>query len=150
MPDPVDDPRHTAALLQLAHRAYVARVTDAVRAAGHPDVRPAHGGNVFAHLRAEGSRLSELADRAGIADQSASYLVDYLVAHGYLERVPDPTDARAKLIRRTERGWDVERVGEAAIARIEAAAARRLGPARLRALRGLLAELVAALEGDVD
>ena len=140
------DARNTAHLLQAAHRAYVARVAAAVRRAGHPEIRAVHGGNVFAHLSAEGSRLSELAARAGMADQSMSYLVDYLAARGYVERVPDPTDARAKLIRRTERGWAAERAGEAAIAELEAAAARSLGAERLRTLRGMLAELIAALE----
>lgn len=146
MPDPGGDARNTAYLLQAAHRAYVARVADAVRRAGHPEIRAVHGGNVFAHLRAEGSRLSELASRAGMADQSMSYLVDYLAERGYVERVPDPSDARAKLIRRTERGWEAERAGEAAVAKLESAAARRLGAERLRALRGMLAELVAVLQ----
>jgi DNA-binding MarR family transcriptional regulator len=149
-PDQAEDARNTAYLLQAAHRAYVARVADAVRRAGHPELRTVHGGNVFAHLRAEGSRLSELAARAGMADQSMSYLVDYLAQHGYVERVLDPTDARAKLIRRTERGWQAERAGEAAVAQLEAAAARRLGAERLRALRTLLAELAAALEAPTD
>lgn len=146
VPRQAGDAHNTAHLLQAAHRAYVARVADAVRRAGHPEIRTVHGGNVFAHLRAEGSRLSELAARAGMADQSMSYLVDYLAERGYVERVPDPTDARAKLIRRTERGWEAERAGEAAVAKLEAAAAHRLGAERLRALRGTLAELVAALE----
>lgn len=148
MPEPAEDAPNTGRLLHAAERAYVARVSEAVRAAGHPELRAVHGGSVFAHLRAAGSRLSELAERAGIADQSMSYLVDYLAERGYVERVPDPTDARAKLIRRTERGWAAERAGEAAIARIEAAAARRLGSDRLRALRGLLAELAVVLEDD--
>jgi DNA-binding MarR family transcriptional regulator len=140
------DPRNTALLLATAYRAYIARVVDAVARAGHPDVRAVHGANVFAHLDADGSRLSELAARAGIANQSMSYLVDYLEAHGYVERVPDPTDARAKVIRRTPRGWEAERAGEAAIAELEAAAARRLGADELAELRRLLVELAAALE----
>ena len=146
MSEPADDPRNTGLLLEAAWRAYLARVVEAVRGAGHPEIRAVHGGTVFAHLAADGSRLSELAARAGIADQSMSYLVDYLAERGYVERVPDPTDARAKLIRRTERGWAAERAGEAAIAMLETAATRRLGAERLRALRSALAELVAALE----
>lgn len=148
--DRAGDAPNTGYLLQAAHRAYVARVADTVRRAGHPELRVVHGGNVFAHLGAEGSRLSELAARAGMADQSMSYLVDYLAERGYVERVPDPTDARAKLIRRTDRGWAAERAGEGAIAELEAAAARRLGAERLRALRGLLVELAGALGGEPD
>ena len=143
-----DDPRNSAQLLNTAYRAYLARLTEGIARAGHPDVRAVHGGNVFAHLPADGARLSELAARAGMANQSMSYLVDYLEAHGYVERVPDPTDARAKVIRRTPRGWEAERAGEATIARLEAAAARRLGASRMRELRRLLVELATALEDE--
>jgi DNA-binding MarR family transcriptional regulator len=143
-----DDPRNTALLLAAAYRAYLARLTEGVARAGYPGIRAVHGGNVFAHLRAGGSRLTELAARAGMANQSMSYLVDYLAARGHVERVPDPTDARAKVIRRTERGWASERAGAATIARLEAAAARRLGARELRELRRLLVTLTAALEDE--
>ena len=45
--------------------------------------------------------MSELARRAQITKQSMSELVAHLERHGYVERVPDPDDRRAKLVRAT-------------------------------------------------
>ena len=145
-PDEGDEQPNTAWLLHGAYQAYVSAITDASTRGGHPAIRPAHGGNVFAHLDAEGSRLNDLAARAQIAPQSMSYLVDYLEAHGYVERVPDLSDRRAKLIRRTALGWEIERLGEGAIERIEGEARRRLGVEEMRTLRRLLRQLTAVLE----
>ena len=61
-------------------------------------LRPAHT-NLFPHIDLEGTRLTVLAKRVGISKQAVGQLVDELVAMGGLERVPDPTDRRAKLIR---------------------------------------------------
>ena len=45
--------------------------------------------------------MSVLAERAAITKQSMAELVAHLERHGYVERVPDPTDRRAKLVRST-------------------------------------------------
>ena len=45
-----------------------------------------------------GIRLTHLAERALMTPQAMSELVEHLVSHGYLERMPDPSDRRAKLI----------------------------------------------------
>jgi DNA-binding MarR family transcriptional regulator len=107
---------------------------------GHPQVRTAHG-NVFQFLEDEGTRVSVLAERAQMTKQSMGELVAHLEAHGYVERVPDPTDGRAKLVRATERGHAVYPVAHAAIAEVEARWAERLGDAKLAQLRRLLEEL---------
>ena len=39
--------------------------------------------------------------------QSMAQLVAHLERHGYVERIPDPADGRAKLVRATERGREV-------------------------------------------
>jgi DNA-binding MarR family transcriptional regulator len=84
-------------------------VAQAVLAQGFSDFRPAFH-PVFQWCRAEGSRLTELAERAGVTKSSMSETIDVLVRLGYMERVPDPRDRRATLIRRTERGWEVNRI----------------------------------------
>ena len=38
--------------------------------------------------------------------QAMSELVEHLVSHGYLERMPDPSDRRAKLIVLTDLGYE--------------------------------------------
>ena len=59
---------------------------------------------VFDNLDPEGTRLTALADRARISHQAMGEMVDELTRHGYLERVPDPTDGRARLVRLTAPG----------------------------------------------
>jgi DNA-binding MarR family transcriptional regulator len=118
----------------------VRRVSAGLAAAGFDDLRPAHTA-VFQHIEANGSRLTDLADRAQITKQSMGYLVDYLEGRGYLERRGDPTDRRATLIFLTERGWDQVRAALAIIASIEEEWAGRLGKRRMDDLRAALAEL---------
>src|SRR4029453_982895 len=89
-----------------------------------------------------GSRLTELAERAGMTKQSMGYLVDYLEEHGYLLRVPDPQDQRAQVIRVTPRAKKLDEAVEAVLEELHADWAAKLGRARFRQLRDLLGELV--------
>lgn len=67
------------------------------------DVRVAHTA-LFPHIDLEGTRLTELARRMDMTKQAAGQLVDELERMGMLERAPDPSDGRAKLIRFTDAG----------------------------------------------
>jgi DNA-binding MarR family transcriptional regulator len=135
-----DERPNIGILLRGPFQEVVRRVAAGLAEAGFDDVRPAHTA-VFQHIKAEGSRLSELAERAQLTKQSMGYLVDYLEEHGYVERRADPTDRRAALIFLTERGWAEVREALAIIARIEREWARRLGRRRMEELRELLTEL---------
>jgi DNA-binding MarR family transcriptional regulator len=68
-------------------------------------------------------------------------LVAHLERHGYVERVPDPSDRRAKLVRATAHGREVYAIAREALADIEREWTAHLGPAKMRRLRELLAEL---------
>jgi DNA-binding MarR family transcriptional regulator len=114
-----------------------------VHAAGFADVRSAHD-CVFHFLEPGGVRLRELADRAGMTPQSIGEHVDELERLGYVERVPDPGDRRAKLIRPTARGAAIMRAAWSGLRDIErewteAVGTRRLGELRraLEAIRDL-------------
>ena len=107
---------------------------------GHPDVRAPHG-NVFQYLDDGGTRVSVLAQRAQITKQSMAELVAHLERHGYVERVPDPADRRAKLVRTTRKGKQLYRIARDVVAEIEDDWTRRLGKAKMRQLRKLLEEL---------
>jgi DNA-binding MarR family transcriptional regulator len=107
---------------------------------GHPQIRVAHG-NVLQFLDDEGTRVSVLADRARMTKQSMGELVAHLEAHGYVERVPDPSDGRAKLVRATRSGRATYPLAREAIAEVEARWAERIGERRLAQLRELLEEL---------
>jgi DNA-binding MarR family transcriptional regulator len=56
------------------------------------------------HIALEGTRQTELAQRVGISKQAVGQLVDELEIEGFLERVPDPRDRRAKLVRFSRKG----------------------------------------------
>jgi DNA-binding MarR family transcriptional regulator len=64
---------------------------------------------------------------------------------GYVERVPDPSDRRAKLVRATPRGRELYAIAREVVAEIDAEWTKRLGKAKMRRLRQLLEELNAAL-----
>jgi DNA-binding MarR family transcriptional regulator len=69
----------------------------------YPEVTPAMK-HVLLFVERDGSRVTELAELAGMTKQSMSEHVDGLVALGLLERTRDPADGRAKLIRPTRAG----------------------------------------------
>ena len=93
---------NTTYLLGQALTVLQLEITRGVNEAGH-EVRTAHSA-VFGNIDHEGTRLTQLAERAGMTPQAMSELVDDLVARGYLARIPDPTDGRAKLIVLTDLG----------------------------------------------
>jgi len=133
-------------LLRLPFRVITARLVGDVAAAGFADVGAAHLA-VFKHLDPRGSRLTDLAARAQMTKQSMGALVDDLERGGYVERVPDPTDGRARVVRRTERGWAVDRTARASIRAFEDEWERRIGAERMRQLRGVLEEFAATSGG---
>lgn len=97
------------AVMAMAHAVKQARgaLIEAVRTAladgQEPVLRAAHT-QVFESLDPEGTRLTTLAERAQMSHQAMGEMVDELVRHGYLERLPDPADRRARLIRPSARG----------------------------------------------
>ena len=66
------------------------------------------GVSALAEVRRSGPiRLGDLAARERIAPPTLSRIVAGLVEHGYVERTPDPDDARACLVRVTAAGEDL-------------------------------------------
>jgi DNA-binding MarR family transcriptional regulator len=92
----------------------------------------------------EGLRSTELASYARITKQSIDFLVDHLVTGGYLERLPDPRDRRAKVIRLTPRGWTAAQTACDAVRRVEQDWERRIGSERIAQLREILRDLVSS------
>lgn len=122
---------------------------EGLREAGYGDVRPAHYA-VFRYLGPEGSRVTELAEAAGMTKQSMGELVDYLERCGYVERRADPRDGRAKIVVPTEKGRRGIEAAAERIAEIEAELAGRMGNGRLEELVGSLADLVTFLAEPKD
>jgi len=140
-----EDRRMIGALLRIPREAAIQQVMAGLAAAGFDDVRAAHF-TVFQHMPLEGIRLTALADAALLTKQSMGYLVDDLEAHGYVERVPDRADRRAKVVQLTARGRQLDDTVRAVIRRIEADWAARLGHKNYKQLAKLLRALIAMLE----
>ncbi len=133
-------PENLAILLREPFRLGSAWLHERFAERGHPDVRAPHG-NVLQFLDDRGTRVSVLAERAQITKQSMAELVAHLERHGYVERVPDPADRRAKLVRATARGREVFRIAREFVAELEQRWTERLGEEKMRRLRELLVEL---------
>jgi len=95
-------------------------------AEGFGDLRPRHGA-VTAYLDEGGLRQSDLIRLAGRNKQTIGTIVDELEALGYVSRVPDPADRRAKIIMPTERGRRLMALSDAIVADIEREYARKVG-----------------------
>ncbi|MFF5030819.1 MarR family winged helix-turn-helix transcriptional regulator [Nocardia salmonicida] len=97
------DELNLGVLLFVPYREMERRVFAALTAGGHAELTPAKA-RLVARIGTDGSRLTDLAAQAQVTKQTASTLADQLVRAGYLERVPDPTDGRARLFRLTPTG----------------------------------------------
>jgi DNA-binding MarR family transcriptional regulator len=107
---------------------------------GYTDLRPGHG-CVFGFLRDGGDRLTALADRSRLTKQAVGEAVADLERLGYVERVPDPSDRRAKLIRLTEKGMQATAAGDEIFADIEGRLAAEVGEDRYDEFRETLRQL---------
>jgi len=127
-------PANIAVLLREAFVALNDLVLTHLAERGHSDVRPAHAA-VFQYLDDTGTTVSLLAERAQMTKQAMAELVQHLEKHGYVVRVPDPNDRRAKLVLPTERGRAVIAVAQEIAPQIERRVTRLLGAERMRSLR---------------
>jgi DNA-binding MarR family transcriptional regulator len=130
-------------LLEITSEATFAAFRRDLIEAGYGDIRPTHG-CVFRFVQDDGMRLTELATLAGMTKQSIGEIVDDLALRGYVERIPDPADRRAKLIRLTEKGEKAQAIGLELFANLEQRLAERYGPDRVADLRALLEEIAAS------
>jgi DNA-binding MarR family transcriptional regulator len=109
---------------------------------GFGDLRTRHAA-VLAYLDEDGIRATELARLTGRNKQIVGRLVDELEQLGYVERRPDPSDRRAKLVVPTERGLEQMRRGDEIVAEIEARHAKSMGARDYAEFRNVLRAVVA-------
>ncbi len=127
----------TGVLMFIPYRALEDRVFAALAAAGFDDFTPAQA-RVMQRIGPQGTRLTELAAQAQITKQTAGFLVDQLEKAGYVRRVPDPTDKRARLVCGAEKAWAAKRVADAVVAEVEREWEAHLGKRRMKQLREAL------------
>ncbi len=140
MDDSAEERQNLGLLCYYPSRAMESRVLSALAAAGFTDLSIAQG-RVAARIGPNGTRVTELAEQAGVTKQTAGYLVDQLEQAGYVRRVPDPTDARARLVQIADRGVAAAQVARATEAVVEAEWAAHLGPRATEQLRRALTRL---------
>jgi DNA-binding MarR family transcriptional regulator len=132
------------ALVQMAYRTADAAIQRGLQARGF-DVRPTHSA-VLANIDIEtGTRATVLAERAAVSKQAMGELIDELEGRGFVERVPDPADGRAKLIRLTRPGRKLIDAAYEVIGEMEAALLERAGRRNVETTRRTLGTLVEIL-----
>ena len=134
--------RMIGAMLRIPFQHIVKDIYAKLTEAGYDDLSPSHF-VVFQHMRSDGIRSSELAEKAQMSKQAMGYLIAYLEEHNYVERIPDPKDGRARLVRLTELGWEVANVAYTTVEEIEVEWEEYLGAERMQQLRSILRELIA-------
>lgn len=141
-----DAPRqHLGQLLVQLTRLFQTELFQRLQAAGLQDARTPHT-HVTAYIKADGSRLTDLAAQARMTLPAMAELVDDLERLGIVERRPDPTDGRAKLICLTDAGRDAMRIARQAIAGIEADWAAEVGGDAFESAAQTLDTLLRALD----
>jgi len=126
-------------LLFIPYRSMESAVLAALRTHGH-DI-PLHQARVFQRIAPGGSRLAELAEAAQVSKQTLGSIVDQLERADYVRRIPDPSDARAKLVTVTAKGQELVEISGPVVREVEAVWEAHLGAARTRQLRQSLAAL---------
>lgn len=128
------------ALLRLASEVGQSNLYERLEAVGYKDLRPTH----FRLLRypgLEGVRPTELAQRLGTSKQAVNPLINDLERWGYLERRPDPTDQRGRVLCLTDRGRELMTTIKELHGEIEADWEAELGHRRYQTLRSALRDI---------
>jgi len=141
MPDHPDDAwrqTHLGRLLGHAMRRFDERVLSLMahdvevplalsNLAARAQVSAAHI-HITRHLARVGSRLTDLAERAGMSKQAMGALVDQCEAWGLVTRAADPLDARARQVQFTADGLAWLEAFRRAVAQAEAEFRAAVGP----------------------
>jgi len=135
-------------LLLEARRALAAELDADLAERGYPDLRPGHAALFLSVDRRSGSRLTDLAEQTRLTKQAMMSMVDDLESRGYVRRVPDPSDSRAKLVRLTAHGRRAAAECRRAIQGLEQRTKRILGDRDYDALRDALEVLSEPSEDD--
>src|SRR6201997_4387015 len=131
------------ALSRLVSASGPPRLRAAFAAAGLDGIRPAQA-VALVPLASGGLHASDLADQLRVSRQAVAQAIAALERHGYITRVPDPVDARARIIELTPRGRQALRVMRSNALDLEKRWERGLGRQRLGELRETLEVLLSS------
>ena len=94
---------HLGWLLGRADLLFAEGVTRTINERGFAGIRLVHIA-LIRNVDENGTRISEIARRAGMTKQATGQLVAEFVELGYIKLVPDPEDGRAKIARYSAKG----------------------------------------------
>jgi DNA-binding MarR family transcriptional regulator len=142
-----DDPdQDLGVLLGLAYQTLVRELNEHMAAAGF-DIKTQYG-YVFRALLKEDLTSTKFGARLGMTTQGAAKLIDEMERLGYVEKHPDPTDARVRVLRLADRGRRAVAEARKFHQAFEDRLAERYGTEDAAALRRVLVALVDDAYGD--
>ncbi|HWF27822.1 MAG TPA: MarR family transcriptional regulator [Mycobacterium sp.] len=131
------------ALVNLVTASGAPHLRAAFAAAGLDGIRPAQS-LALVPLAAGGLHASDLAERLRVSRQAVAQAITGLERHGYVTRVPDSLDARARIIELTPRGRQALRVMRSNALELEKRWQQVLGERRLAEFRETLLTLLSS------
>jgi DNA-binding MarR family transcriptional regulator len=135
-----DGPLNIGLLCFIVQRAMEDRVLADLAAVGFDDVTVAQA-RVLARVSSKGTRVTELAEQARVTKQTVTFMVDHLERAGYVRRVPDPVDARARLVVFADRGLAAQQVARRTEVAVQEEWTRHLGRRATARLHQILTQL---------
>jgi DNA-binding MarR family transcriptional regulator len=140
----IDDIRHQHLgwLLGRADLLFAERVTRSMHAQGFTGVRLVHIA-LIRNVDATGTRIGDIAKRAGMTKQATGQLVNEFVELGFITVVTDPDDRRAKIARYTAAGKRLLNAIVASIEETERAFSATIGARETQRLKVSLTALLA-------
>jgi DNA-binding MarR family transcriptional regulator len=137
---PADRWRHdnVGRLLNNALARFESRVLELMSRSGHPDARISHIA-LTRNLDLGGTRVSELARRAGMTKQAMGELVGQCAELGLVVASVDPSDKRARVVTFTPDGLRWLEAFRQAVDRTEEEMREEVGAMSMDVLRGALA-----------
>jgi DNA-binding MarR family transcriptional regulator len=143
---PVEQRRDFGILLALGYAAFVEDLREGLADAGFHDLHRSFG--YVARMLAEGPlTLRQVADRLEVTSPAALKVVVTMMKGGYLERLDDPSDRRARKVRLTKKGFAALARARAFHRHFERALSRDVGAKTVQKMRAALERIVARREG---
>lgn len=132
-------------LFRLLQQHYSEDIETALVDAGFGDIRSGQA-KVFPFVPPAGIQVGELSVLAGVRKQTMAEAVEHLVKAGYLERRPNPRDARSRLVFLTERGEAARPVAMTAGDHTEERWAQLTSPEEIETIRRNLQHLLEQID----
>jgi DNA-binding MarR family transcriptional regulator len=141
-----EQPLDLGILLAIGYQEFVRALRSAMAASGFDDLGRSDG-YVLRALHGNPLTVSALAERLDVTKQGAAQIVDDMVARGYVERRPSPTDRRSRPLFLTDRGQRALATARRFHRRYERGLVRDHGVDALTAVRTVLTAIAGQSDG---